>query len=138
MAIHRFKCSPHLNEEIQSFSRKYMFNNDADLSDNFEEWYNKPNIVMLVNIEETFLSRHDYDVPIKHKIFRNQTAKDYAIINVDNINSKTVFDELKNDSNFTANLIPISTKKINDGGVSVINNIFFCNCSYFLKRSGCT
>ena len=71
MAIHRFKCSPALNEEIQSFSRKYMFNNDADLSDNFEEWYNKPNIATLVNIEEGFLSQHDYDVPIKHKIYRS-------------------------------------------------------------------
>ena len=71
MAIHRFKCSPALNEEIQSFSRKYMFNNDADLSDNFEEWYTKPNIATLVNIEEGFLSRHDYDVPIKHKIYRS-------------------------------------------------------------------
>ena len=71
MAIHRFKCSPALNEEIQSFSRKYMFNNDADLSDNFEEWYAKPNIAILVNIEEGFLKQHEYDVPIKHKIYRS-------------------------------------------------------------------
>jgi hypothetical protein len=71
MAIHRFKCSPDLNEEIQSFSRKYMFNNDADLLDNFEEWYTKPNIVSLVNIEEGILTQHDYDVPIKQKIYRS-------------------------------------------------------------------
>jgi len=48
-----------------------MFNNDADLLDNFEEWYNKPNIVLLVNIEEGFLTQHDYDVPIKQKIYRS-------------------------------------------------------------------
>jgi hypothetical protein len=71
MAIHRFKCSPGLNEEIQSFSRKYMFNNDEDLSDNFEEWYIKPNIAQLVNIEEGFLTQHNYDVPIKQKIYRS-------------------------------------------------------------------
>ncbi len=71
MAIHRFKCSPDLNAEIQSFSRKYMFNNDSDLLDNFEEWYTKPNIAVLVNIEEGILKQHEYDVPIKQKIYRS-------------------------------------------------------------------
>ena len=71
MAIHRFKCSPALNEEIQMFSRKHMFNNSEDLCDNFEEWYVKPDIVHLVQLEEGFLARHDYDVPIKQKIYRS-------------------------------------------------------------------
>jgi UDP-N-acetylmuramoylalanine--D-glutamate ligase len=90
-------------------------------------------IAALLNITPDHIDHHGSlqgYIEAKKKIFRNQTAKDYAIINVDNINSKTVFDELKNDSNFTANLIPISTKKINDGGVSVINNILYNRIDY--------
>lgn len=79
-------------------------------------------IAALLNITPDHIDRHgsmqNY-IEAKKRIFRNQTEKDFAIIDVDNENSKKVFAELKNDKNFRATLIPISTKKIQKNGVSL-------------------
>jgi len=81
------------------------------------------NIAALLNITPDHLDRHgsmnDY-ITAKKRIFMNQKAGDFALIDVDNENSRAVFDELKNDKNFQATLIPISTEKKYEGGVSFI------------------
>ncbi len=79
-------------------------------------------IAALLNITPDHIDRHgsmkEY-IEAKKRIFRNQTENDFALIDVDNENSRIVFEELKNDKNFSATLIPISTKKIHDGGVTL-------------------
>lgn len=85
-------------------------------------------IAALLNITPDHIDRHGSlagYIEAKKRIFKNQITGDYTIINVDNINSKSVFDELKVNKNFAAKLISISTKNINDGGVSTINNILY-------------
>ncbi|MBU6338827.1 MAG: UDP-N-acetylmuramoyl-L-alanine--D-glutamate ligase [Rickettsiales bacterium] len=85
-------------------------------------------VAALLNITPDHIDHHGSMqgyIEAKKNIFKNQVVGDYAVINVDNENSKAVFDELKKNQNFKATLIPISTKKINVGGVSVINNILY-------------
>ncbi len=84
------------------------------------------NIASLTNITPDHIDRHgSFEAYVKSKkhIFKNQKAGDFAIIGVDNEYSKKVFDELKNDKNFQANLVPISTKKIIENGVAIIDGI---------------
>lgn len=69
MAIHRFKFSSELNEEIQAFSNKHMFDNAETLIENFEEWYTK--MEDLIHRENEFLVRHHYELPIKQKVFKS-------------------------------------------------------------------
>jgi UDP-N-acetylmuramoylalanine--D-glutamate ligase len=86
------------------------------------------NIASLINITPDHLDRHKNMagyIESKKKIFVNQQVGDFAIINIDNTASKTVFEELKNNS--LATLIPISTKKIVQNGVSIIGNIIYNN-----------
>ncbi len=83
-------------------------------------------IAALLNITPDHLDRYgsmDGYIEAKKRIFRNQTAEDFALIDVDNQNSKKVFDDLKNDKNFKATLVPISTKKIQENGVALIDGI---------------
>ena len=87
-------------------------------------------IAAFLNITPDHIDRHgsiaEY-IKAKKRIFKNQVAGDYSAINVDNINSKAVFVDLKNDANFKANLVPISTKNINENGVSIVNNFLHNN-----------
>lgn len=80
-------------------------------------------IAALLNITPDHIDRHGdmkgY-IEAKKRIFRNQAEGDFALIDVDNENSKKVYDELKSDKNFKATLVAISTKKIQPKGVSLI------------------
>ncbi len=80
-------------------------------------------IAALLNITPDHIDHHGSMaayIEAKKKVFRNQTEQDFALIDVDNENSRKVFEEFKNDKNFRAKLIPISTKKIQENGVSLI------------------
>jgi UDP-N-acetylmuramoylalanine--D-glutamate ligase len=57
----------------------------------------------------------------------NQNSQDFAIIDIDNPNSLKVFEDLQNDKNFKANLIEISTTKIPQNGIAIIDNQVFVN-----------
>ncbi len=90
------------------------------------------NIAALLNITPDHIDRHgsmDGYIEAKKRIFRNQTEGDFALIDVDNENSKKVFEELKNqtsgDKNFRATTIPISTQKIQEGGVALIDGVLY-------------
>ncbi len=81
-------------------------------------------IAALLNITPDHIDRHgsiEGYITAKKRVFQNQTEGDFALIDVDNENSKKVFDELKADKNFKATLVPISTKKIQENGLSLIN-----------------
>ncbi|MFT6332044.1 MAG: UDP-N-acetylmuramoylalanine--D-glutamate ligase [Lentimonas sp.] len=85
----------------------------------------KFHISNLNNITPDHLDRHgsmDNYINSKKRIFLNQTENDFAVIGIDNKNSAKIFEDLKNDKNFTTKLIPTSTKKIVKGGVSIIGN----------------
>ena len=90
-------------------------------------------IANLLNITPDHLDRHkDMNgyIAAKKRIFMNQTKDDFAIIDVDNVNSKMVYEELKNDQNFQATLIPISNKYVVDSGISLIGDIIYNNIIY--------
>ncbi len=81
-------------------------------------------IAALLNITPDHIDHHgsmDAYIEAKKKVFQNQTEQDFALIDVDNENSRKVFEGFKNDKNFRAKLIPISTKKIQENGVSLID-----------------
>ena len=71
MAIHRFKCSPLLNQHIQAFSQIHQYDDPEQLLSQFEEWFQKEPIKSLAAQEQTYLSRHNYDLPIDVKIFKS-------------------------------------------------------------------
>jgi UDP-N-acetylmuramoylalanine--D-glutamate ligase len=86
-------------------------------------------IAALLNITPDHLDRHGSMagyIEAKKRIFRNQTADDFALIDIDNENSRKVFLELQNDKNFKAKLVPISTKKIQENGVSLFDEKLTC------------
>ncbi len=85
-------------------------------------------IACLLNITPDHIDRHGSlagYIEAKKRIFRNQNENDFALIDVDNENSRTVFEELKNDKNFKAKLIPISTLKPQDSGIALIDGVLF-------------
>ncbi len=87
-------------------------------------------IANLLNITPDHLDRHKdmaRYITAKKRIFLNQVEGDFAVIDIDNINPRAVWEELKNDQNFQAKLIPISTKKIVEDGVTMIGNIIYNN-----------
>lgn len=87
-------------------------------------------IADLLNITPDHLDRHkDMEgyIAAKKRIFMNQTADDFAVIGVDNENSRAVYEDLKNNPNFKATLIPISTKHIVEGGVTMVGDIIYNN-----------
>lgn len=88
------------------------------------------NIACLLNITPDHIDRHgtfENYIRTKKRIFLNQNSQDFAIVDIDNSNSLKVFEELQNDKNFKANLIEISTVKIPQNGVAVIDNQVFIN-----------
>jgi UDP-N-acetylmuramoylalanine--D-glutamate ligase len=87
-------------------------------------------IASLLNITPDHLDRHhDMEgyIAAKKRIFMNQKEGDYAVIGVDNPNSKRVYEDLKNDRQFAAKIVPISTKIILKDGVSVIDKVIYNN-----------
>jgi UDP-N-acetylmuramoylalanine--D-glutamate ligase len=88
------------------------------------------NIACLLNITPDHLDRHgsfENYIESKKRIFLNQNSEDFAIVDVDNLNSFKVFEDLQNNKNFNANLLAISTKKIPQNGVAVIDKKVFVN-----------
>jgi len=110
---------PQKNDKIS-----YIFETSSYQLDLIEKSHFK--IAALLNITPDHIDRHgsfsNY-IEAKKRIFKNQTSQDFALIDVDNKNSKQVFDELKADKNFHANLVPISTKKIQGNGISLFDGI---------------
>lgn len=89
------------------------------------------NIAALLNITPDHLDRHNdmagY-IAAKKRIFLNQQKDDYAVICIDNENSRKVYQDLSDDQNYRGNLIAVSTKEVLPHGVSItdgfiINNI---------------
>lgn len=94
-------------------------------------------IASLLNITPDHIDRHgsmEGYIAAKKRIFMNQKSGDYAVIGVDNEISKKVYNELKNNQNFQATLIPISTKEILNDGISIIGETLYNNASS-LKKS---
>lgn len=84
----------------------------------------------LLNITPDHIDRHgslqNY-INSKKRIFKNQVQGDYALINIDNINSKSVLNDLRNTENFTSTIVPISTQNILSNGVSLIKGVLYNN-----------
>ncbi|MBP7710262.1 MAG: UDP-N-acetylmuramoyl-L-alanine--D-glutamate ligase [Rickettsiales bacterium] len=102
----------------------YIFETSSYQLDLLDQTHFK--IAALLNITPDHIDRHgslEGYIKTKKRIFRNQVEGDFALIDVDNANSKQVFDELKNDQNFHATLVPISTKQIQENGVALFNGI---------------
>jgi UDP-N-acetylmuramoylalanine--D-glutamate ligase len=88
------------------------------------------NIACLLNITPDHIDRHgsfENYIKSKKRIFLNQNSGDFAIVDIDNPNSLQVFEDLQNNKNFKANLVKISTKKIPQNGVAVIDKKVFIN-----------
>lgn len=72
MAIHRFKCSPELNDEIIKFSQIHLHDQTETLKEQFDSWMKREDITQLVDNENNFLKRHNYDTSsIDVKIFKS-------------------------------------------------------------------
>jgi UDP-N-acetylmuramoylalanine--D-glutamate ligase len=87
-------------------------------------------ISALLNITPDHIDRHgsmENYIIAKKRIFQNQTENDFALIDIDNENSRKVFLELQNDKNFKAKLVPISTKEIQKNGISLFDGKLTCN-----------
>ncbi len=111
-----------LPQNQKNFS--YIFETSSYQLDLLDKTHFK--IAALLNITPDHIDRHgslENYIEAKKRIFRNQVAGDFALIDVDNENSKKVFTELKNDKNFHATLIAISTKRIQENGVSLFDGI---------------
>ena len=70
-------------------------------------------ISALTNITPDHLDRHnsmDEYIKAKKRVFNNQNQEDFAIINIDNIESRKVYEELLN--NRQQKVVAISTKKL--------------------------
>ena len=81
-------------------------------------------IACLLNITPDHIDRHgsfENYIKSKKRIFLNQQVGDFSMIDVDNENSRKVFEELQKDDDFKANLIPISAIKTNENGISLID-----------------
>ena len=88
------------------------------------------NIACLLNITPDHIDRHgsfENYIESNIRICLNQNSEDFAIVDVDNLNSFKVFEDLQNNKNFNANLVAISTKKIPQNGVAVIDKKVFVN-----------
>jgi UDP-N-acetylmuramoylalanine--D-glutamate ligase len=89
-------------------------------------------IAVIMNITPDHLDRHkDMDgyIKAKKRIFLNQTQNDFALLNIDDANCYKIYQDLKEDSNFKANLVAISLKKDQKDSISLINNRLINNIS---------
>jgi hypothetical protein len=69
MAIHRFKFSTELNDKIQIFANLHMY--DENFKESFNTWCETEEMSQLIENENEYLSRHNYTVDTKHKIYRS-------------------------------------------------------------------
>jgi len=109
-----------------SAKKTYIFETSSYQLDLIDKIHFK--VAAFLNITPDHIDRHgslEGYVNTKKRIFKNQVKGDYAAINVDNVNSKSVFDELQKDQNLQATLIPISTKNLHENGISVINGTLY-------------
>ena len=87
-------------------------------------------IASLLNITPDHLDRHKdmagY-IAAKKRIFLNQKAGDFALINIDDEHCRKLYENLNNNPNFKAKLIAISTNSIVENGVSIIGDILYEN-----------
>jgi len=84
----------------------------------------KFNFAILINITPDHYERHGNlagYMKAKKKIFLNQDKNCFAIINIDDENSKKVYDELKKNENYKGNLVPVSVNKIIKNGFSLVS-----------------
>ncbi len=88
----------------------------------------KFNTAVLLNITPDHLDRHGDFASYKAaklKIFNNQTKDDYAVVSIDTPEMQGIFDNLA--KNGKQKLIPISTLKVKNNGVSVIDGVIYDN-----------
>lgn len=71
MAIHRFKCSPELNNAIIDFSALHRFDTKDTLLEQWNCWMETSAIKALVEKEREFLQRHGYPEELNVKIFKS-------------------------------------------------------------------
>ena len=76
-----------MNQHIQAFSQIHQYDEPEQLLHQFEEWFQKEPIKSLVEQEQVYLSRHNYDLPIDVKIFKS--IKYYYIKKVDTAKGAT-------------------------------------------------
>lgn len=87
-------------------------------------------IAILLNITPDHLERHgnfENYINSKKRIFQNQKKDDFAIIGIDNQESAKIYQELQNNQNFYAKIIPFSIKEILSEGFSIQNQIIYKN-----------
>lgn len=71
MAIHRFKCSTDMNQEIIRFAELHKYDDNDLLDIQFQTWLQSPTIQTIVENEKNYLSRHHYETNIEVKIFKS-------------------------------------------------------------------
>jgi UDP-N-acetylmuramoylalanine--D-glutamate ligase len=109
--------------------------------------YCRFNIASLSNITPDHLERHGGFVnycQAKMNIFRQQTAKDFAIINIDNKTSANIYYNFKN-HNFLAKTIAITTKESNkkilesaNFAVAIFKETLYHNLDGDIKSISCS
>jgi hypothetical protein len=70
-AIHRFKCSKQLNEEIIEFAKIHKFDTNDILQEQYDSWMKSEKMIKLIDEEKSYLQRYNYSVPIDVKIFKS-------------------------------------------------------------------
>jgi hypothetical protein len=111
MAIHRFKCSPELNDEIIKFSHIHLHDESKTLKEQFDEWLKRENISHLVDNENNFLIRHNYDTSsIDIKIFKS--IKYYYIKKIMNEKEDNQDKEKKSNNKRLIKRLPLELKKL--------------------------
>lgn len=88
----------------------------------------KAKIAILLNITKDHLDRYNNMqtyIAAKEKIFECMDKGSIAIINVDNVITRSIFVKLQKENNI--NLVPISTSSILKEGVSIVGNVIYDN-----------
>ena len=86
------------------------------------------NIAILLNITKDHIEHHgsfENYIRAKEKIFNHQTEHDLAIIGIDSAEGEMLYQRLS--KSLKSQIIPISTKKILDQGISVIDGYIHNN-----------
>lgn len=87
------------------------------------------NVAIMLNITPDHLERHnnmENYAAAKCNIFNHQGKHDCAIISVDNMLTKKIYEDLVR-KNAIGNIVPFSTKHILENGISIINGFLTCN-----------